>query len=64
MTSENQWKIFARSVRKETLQMIYRAKASHVGGALSMVDVLTVLYNGILKIDPKDSRWDERDRFC
>jgi transketolase len=35
----------------------------HIGGALSIVDVLTVLYHKQLRINPQDPKWDGRDRF-
>ncbi len=37
--------------------------SSHVGSVLSMADILAVLYGGILKVDPKNPTWPERDRF-
>jgi transketolase len=37
--------------------------SAHLGGALSCIDILTVLYNKILKFDPKKPDWQERDRF-
>ena len=37
--------------------------ASHVGSGLSIIDILTVLYWRILRIDPTRPDWDERDRF-
>jgi len=43
--------------------MIHAAKASHIGTCLSMADILAVLYDTILKIDPKDPSWLNRDRF-
>ena len=54
---------FSRKVRKLILNMVYKAKASHIGGALSMVDILSVLYNRILKIIPSDPKFQDRDRF-
>ena len=43
--------------------MVARANASHIGGALSMADLLAVLYSGVLKIRPQDPFWNSRDRF-
>jgi transketolase len=43
--------------------MIHRAKSSHAGSALSMIDLLVVLYNNILRVDPAQLDWPERDRF-
>ena len=53
----------ARQIRRETLQMVTRARASHVGGALSCTDVLAVLYGGALRVHPGEPDWPERDRF-
>lgn len=38
-------------------------QGGHVGGSFSAAEILTVLYNGILKIDPKNPKWKERDHF-
>ena len=54
---------FAKDVRKISLKMVHEAKSSHIGGAFSMIDILAVLYNGVLNIDPKNSQWKERDIF-
>lgn len=53
----------ARQARCHALQMVARARASHVGGALSMADLLGVLYTDILRFRPDDPAWPERDRF-
>lgn len=56
-------KLFSAEIRKRTLEMVYKAKASHIGGAFSMVDILAVLYSNILNIDPHKPNWEQRDRF-
>jgi len=43
--------------------MVADAKASHIGGALSMADLLAVLYGGVLRVRPEEPAWPERDRF-
>lgn len=53
----------ARTIRRSIVEMIGRGKASHIGGALSVADILTVLYFDVLKLDPKRPRWDGRDRL-
>ena len=53
----------ARAVRTHVLRMVHRAHASHVGTCLSMTDILAVLYSNILRVDPKESDWPDRDRF-
>lgn len=50
-------------LRKNILKYIYRAKAGHTGGSLSCVDILNVLYNRVLNIDPKDAQNPNRDRY-
>lgn len=37
--------------------------STHLGGALSSIDILTVIYNKILKHNPANPKWKERDRF-
>lgn len=53
----------ARAIRREALRMVYRANASHIGGALSAADILAVLYSGILRVDPARPHRPDRDRF-
>lgn len=53
----------AREVRMRIVDMIFKAQSGHPGGALSATDIVTALYFDILKIDPKNPGWKERDRF-
>ncbi len=53
----------ARSIRKSALQMVYGAKASHIGSALSIADIVAVLYGRVMKFDPFDPSSESRDRF-
>jgi transketolase len=39
------------------------AGSGHVGGSLSVVDILTALYFHIMRVDPKNPKWPDRDRF-
>lgn len=54
---------YARDIRAHALRMVTRAKASHLGGALSMADLMAVLYGSILRIDPGHPQLAQRDRF-
>ena len=63
MNNKYETKVLAREIRKLTLKMVYNAKASHIGGALSMADILAALYNDILQIDPSNPQESCRDRF-
>ncbi|ODB43106.1 transketolase [Pseudoalteromonas sp. BMB] len=55
---------FARTMRQKILDISYHSGTStHIGGALSMTDVMAVLYGKVLNFDAQDPRWPERDRF-
>jgi transketolase len=53
----------AQFIRIEALKMVHRAKASHIGGALSMADLLAVLYHDVLRVDSNNPVFPDRDRF-
>jgi transketolase len=53
----------SRAVRINALKMVHQSRLGHPGGDLSCTDILVTLYEAILKIDPKNPRWPERDRF-
>lgn len=53
----------ADNIRIEALKMVTRAKASHIGGALSMADILAVLYGKYMQYDPSNPDWPGRDRL-
>src|SRR3989338_9336026 len=52
----------ARAIRLSILDMVSSSGSSHIGAAYSIVDILTVLYFGVLNIDPKNPKLPERDR--
>jgi len=58
-----QLEVQAKKIRRLVFETIGKAGAGHTGGSLSWVEVGTVLYFHILKIDPKNPKWPERDRF-
>lgn len=53
----------AKDIRIETLRCIAHLGVGHVGGSLSIADVLSVLYFDVMNIDPKNPTMPERDRF-
>ena len=53
----------ALELRKLTIEMIGKLGVGHIGGCLSICDVLSVLYFDEMNIDPKNPKWQERDRF-
>ncbi len=53
----------AAKARLLGLEMVYRAASGHIGGSLSAMDVLTVLYQNVLRVDPAQPQKPDRDRF-
>ena len=53
----------ARQVRRDIVTMIGRAGSGHPGGSLSAVEVVTALYYRVMRHDPTNPRWEDRDRF-
>lgn len=53
----------AHKVRALTIEAIGRSGKGHMGGSLSIADVLTVIFHETANIDPKNPRWEDRDRF-
>ena len=62
-TKKKELQIFATKARMGVLEGVYNAKAGHPGGSLSICDVLSVLYNTELRVDPKNPKAENRDRF-
>lgn len=54
---------FAKRIRRTAISMVHRAHASHIGGALSMTDILAVLYSDRLNVRPAEPQWEGRDRL-
>lgn len=54
-------KRFATEIRIETLKGIKNLGFGHLGGALSVVETLAVLYGKVMKYDPQNPRWEDRD---
>lgn len=53
----------ARAIRQHIVKVICNANVGHAGGSLSATDILTALYFKIMRIDPSNPDWSERDRF-
>ena len=60
---KTQLAVTATRVRMGILEGVYNAKSGHPGGSLSIADYLTYLYFEEMNIDPKNPKWDDRDRF-
>lgn len=61
--SVSELKRVAVQMRKDILYMIYEAQAGHPGGSLSAADILAALYFRVMRIDPANPQWEDRDRF-
>jgi transketolase len=62
-TAETSSEELATRIRAHALRMVHQANASHIGTCLSMADVLAVLYANVLRVDPRNPQWPDRDRF-
>ena len=56
-------KRLANNVRLGIIEGVYAAGCGHPGGSLSIADIITYLYFEELNIDPKNPKWEARDRF-
>lgn len=64
MNEIDKLKQLVKRIRREAITSIYKAQSGHPGSSLSIADILTVLYfGGVLKHDPKNPSWEERDIF-
>lgn len=53
----------ARELRLTVIDVMAWSGGAHVGGSLSIIDILTILYFKYLNLDPANPQWEDRDRF-
>lgn len=53
----------ADHLRADILKMVYKARSGHLGGAMGMADVMTVLHYKFINDRRDDPQWEDRDRF-
>ncbi len=65
MTKElkKELEIFATQIRMGIIEGTYNAKAGHPGGSLSAAEVFAYLYGKEMRYNPKEPKWEDRDRF-
>lgn len=63
MNNITQLQMLGKEIRKLSLILAHNSNSSHTGGALSMADILAVLYSGVLNISPRTSEDFDRDRL-
>ena len=61
LARQKQARIFAAQIRIETLKALGHLGFGHLGGSLSIADLLAVLYSGEMKVDPANPNWEDRD---
>jgi transketolase len=54
--------VLAKRIRREIVQMIGEAKSGHPGGSLSAVEILVTLFFDVMRHDPGNPQWPDRDR--
>lgn len=59
----NNIELKANDIRQTIVEMLAAAKSGHLAGPLGMADIFSALYFHVLNHDPKNSRWEERDRL-
>ncbi len=52
-----------RRLRRHIVDMVYSAKSGHIGGSMSAIDIMAVLYTRFMRHHPEDPAWPGRDRF-
>jgi transketolase len=62
MTIEEQ-NVKAKQLRGDILRMLFTCQSGHPGGSLSVVEILMALYYNVVKVDPQNPAWEERDRI-
>ena len=65
LTSEERQKLYAQAkqLRNDIVDITSWAGGAHIGGGLSVIDILTILYFKYLNIDPQRPDWEDRDRL-
>ena len=63
MNSTSKYRRLAQLIRGYAVKMTNCRSSGHVGSSLSMADIVAVLYERVLRVDPANPRWPERDRF-
>ena len=62
-TKKNELQKIATEIRLGVLKSVHAAASGHPGGSLSIADMMAYLYFEEMNIDPKNPKWDDRDRF-
>jgi len=58
-----QLKEMARQLRRDVIKMLMISQSGHTGGPLGAADIFSCLYFNVLRVDPKNPKWEDRDFF-
>ena len=61
MKSDKELTIDAERIRLGILRGLRKSGAGHIGGSMSMAEVMAVLYGGVMRVRPQDPKWEDRD---
>jgi transketolase len=53
----------SRDIRREIIKVLQASRRGHLASAFSLVEILRVLYDDVLRYDPRNPQWPQRDRF-
>ena len=53
----------SKNLRRDILRVLEQARRGHLGAAFSLIEILRVLYDDVLRVDPANPAWPDRDRF-
>ena len=56
-------KVLAWLIRRNGLEMTHLSRGSHIGSIFSAAEIIAVLYTSVLRVDPENPAWPERDRM-
>ena len=60
MEKNKELRVFAEEIRVETLKELANLGFGHIGGSMSVVELLAVLYGREMRIDPQNPQWEDR----
>jgi transketolase len=60
----NQLEKIANTLRQDVIRMLVEAESGHTASPLGLADIFAALYFNVLKHNPKNPKWDQRDRLC
>ena len=61
--TRNELENAALMIRRDIVEMIYSAQSGHLGGSLSIADIMAVIYWAVMDVDPENPNMEDRDRF-